>query len=167
MSMSQTAGGVTGAAVAGLALLLAGSNTGAAEGCFDVRGDYTERVASGTDCESPVGLCIEGSYRGSIRGHFAGAATELIATADTPTTGVVLFISDATIDARVKGREGTLVIKNSGAFHTTGTGEIVDLQTIVGGTGEFAGAIGALRAEGTFTAAAGGRSTYVGTVCVP
>jgi hypothetical protein len=167
MSTPFTARRVTGLAVGGLALLLAGSSTGAAERCFDVRGSYTEQLASGPDCTSPVGLCIEGTYRGSIRGDFEGAASALIPTADTPTTGVVLFISDARIDARVNGREGELIIKNSGAFHTTGAGEIVDLQTIVGGTDELAGATGALRAEGTFTAESGGRSSYLGTDCLP
>ena len=79
----------------------------------------------------------------------------------------MLFVSDATIHAELRGRQGDLIIKNSGAFHTTGAGEIVDLQTIVGGTGELTGATGALRAEGTFSAETGGRSTYVGTVCLP
>lgn len=167
MSTPFTARRVSGLAVGGLALLLAGSSTGAAERCFEVRGRYTEQLATGPDCTSPVGLCIEGTYRGAIRGDFEGVATVLIPTADTPTTGVVLFISEARIDARIKAREGELIIKNSGAFHTTGAGEIVDLQTIVGGTGELAGATGALRAEGTFTAELGGRSTYVGTVCLP
>ena len=167
MFTSPTTRRVTGLAVGGLALLLAGSQTGAAERCVDVRGSYTEQLASGPDCTSPVDLCIEGTYRGSIRGDFSGAASALIPTADTPTTGVVLFISDARIDAQIGDRNGELIIKNSGAFHTTGPGEIVDLQTIVGGTGELAEASGALRAEGTFTAEAGGRSTYVGTVCLP
>src|ERR1043166_3079756 len=51
-----------------------------------------------------------------------------------------------------------------GAFRTTNAGEIMDLQTIVGGTGELAGASGILQAVGTFTSAAGGQSEYDGTI---
>ena len=88
-----------------------------------------------------MGLCIAGSYSGQIRGDFLGAATSITTTADTATTGVAMFTSDSTIDATVGGRSGTLVIKNAGAF--AASGPIVDLQTIVGGTGELVGASGA------------------------
>jgi hypothetical protein len=46
-------------------------------------------------------------------------------------------------------------------------GPIVDLQTIVGGTGDLTGATGALRTQGTFSLVNGGRSAYQGTVCLP
>lgn len=132
--------------------------------CRTVSGHYQERDASGPDCTSPVGLCIAGEYRGSIRGTFSGEATSLVPTADTPTTGVVLFTSDSRIDARIGRDTGRLVIKNAGAFRTVADGSIVDVQTIVGGTGDFAGATGAIRASGTFSAGSG-TSSYTGTVC--
>jgi hypothetical protein len=50
---------------------------------------------------------------------------------------------------------------------TGGGGEIVDLQTIVGGTGELSGASGSLSAVGNFTFADGGRSKFSGVVCLP
>ena len=52
-----------------------------------------------------------------------------------------------------------------GVRQTYSDGSIVDLQTIVGGTGDFVGATGAVRAEGTFTTATGGESRYRGAVC--
>jgi len=100
-------------------------------------------------------------------GQAEARATSIVATADTPSTTVQLFTSDSTVTGRAAGRAGTLIIKNAGAFASGGTGSIVDLQTIVGGTGDLAGASGALRAEGTFSFPDGGRSRYTGTVCLP
>jgi hypothetical protein len=154
------------AGAASLALLLAAAvPSRAAGGCVEVRGFYVEHVVT-ENCLSPVGLCIAGTYSGQIRGDFEGRATSILTTVDTPTTGVAMFTSDSTVDATVHGRSGSLIIKNAGSFSTTG-GAIVDLQTIVGGTGELSGTSGALRAQGTFSATTGGRSRYQGTLCLP
>lgn len=150
-----------------LPFLLTSPATNASALCRTVKGTYVERDTSGDGCTSPVGLCIAGKYSGSIRGDFAGQATSIVATADTPTTNVLAFTSDSTIDARIGNRSGTLIIKNAGVFRTAGEGSIVDLQTIVGGTGAFAAASGDIRAEGTFSTATGGMSHYSGTVCLP
>lgn len=154
----------TGTAVVAVLALTAGQSV-AGERCVDVRGSYVEHTVSGPDCLSPVGLCIAGTYQGDIEAEFVGAATSIVTTADTPTTTVSLFTSDSTITGRVKHLGGTLTVKNAGAFASSGDGSIVDLQTIVGGTGRLAGASGFVRASGTFTVAGGGRSTYVGTIC--
>lgn len=161
-------GTITRSAIAGTAalaaVLLLTSAAQADTLCRNVSGRYQERDASGPACTSPVGLCIAGEYRGDVMGPFSGEATSLVPTADTPTTGVVLFTSDSRIDARIGGRSGTLVIRNAGAFATIAEGSIVDVAAIVGGTDDFAGATGAIRATGTFTAGAG-TSSYEGTVC--
>jgi hypothetical protein len=57
-------------------------------------------------------------------------------------------------------------VKNAGAFQSAGTGSIVDLQTIIGCTGDFAGATGILRAERTFVDGQG-ESDYTATLCIP
>jgi hypothetical protein len=145
-------------------VVLAASTSNAAQACRTLKGRYSEHaVADG--CTSPVGLCIAGDYSGAIKGTFAGQATSVTPTADSPTTGVLLFTSDSTITARTGGRSGTLIVKNAGAFQSDGTGSIVDLQTIVGGTGDFAGASGNIRAEGTFVNGQG-ESAYTATLCV-
>ncbi len=149
------------------ALVLPASASDARPRCFPVAGDYVEHAVTGPDCSSPVGLCIAATYRGAIRGDFEGRASSIVATADTPTTSVQLFTTDSTINATLGGRTGTLIIKNAGAFSSADDGPIVDLQTIVGGTGDLAGARGSLRAQGTFSVATGGHSTYVGSVCLP
>jgi hypothetical protein len=154
-----------GLGAASVALLVgSAAPSEAASGCRDVRGFYVEHATS-ENCTSPVGLCIAGTYSGQIRGDFRGAATTVTPTADTPTTGAAIFTSDSTIDATIGGRTGILVIKNAGVF--AASGPIVDLQTIVGGNGGLAGASGALRAQGTFSAVDGGRSQYEGTLCLP
>ena len=148
-------------------ILLPAASAQATTGCRQVSGDYVEHPVTGPDCASPVGLCITAAYRGDIRGEAKAHATSITPTADTPTTSVQAFTSDSTITAKMAGRSGTLLIKNAGAFSSTGDGPIVDLQTIVGGTGHLTGATGALRAQGTFTFPDGGRSRYTGTVCLP
>ncbi|GAB1692826.1 DUF3224 domain-containing protein [Krasilnikovia sp. M28-CT-15] len=138
----------------------------AAAHCSTVTGNYDERPVTGPGCLSPVGLCIEATYRGGVTGKAEGSATSIVATADTPATTVQLFTSDSTLTGKIAGRSGTLTIKNAGAFASGGDGSIVDLQTITGGTGELTGATGALRAQGTFSFPDGGHSRYSGTVCV-
>ena len=155
---------VSGAAVAA-ALTLTGQSA-AESGCLMVSGRYTEHAVSGPECRSPVGLCIAGTYRGDISGSLRGSATTVTPTADTPTTSVLTFTSDSTITGAVKGNRGTLVVKNAGVFTTLPDGSIVDLQTVVGGTGKLAGAQGFVRASGTFSAVSGGTSDYEGSVCV-
>ncbi len=124
-----------------MSVLLLTSAAEAEAACRTVSGRYTERDAGGAGCASPVGLCIAGEYRGDVRGAFDGAATALIPTADTTSSGVVLFTSDSTITAHIGNRSGTLVVKNAGAS-------------------------GAIRASGTFVDGAG-TSEYTGTVCRP
>ncbi|WP_395725456.1 hypothetical protein [Nakamurella sp.] len=155
---------MTGVAVIA-ALALSAGQSAAGERCIEVRGSYVEHPASGPDCVSPVGLCIAGTYRGDIDASFAGTASSIVTTADTPATTVSLFTSDSTITGRFKQWRGTLIVKNAGSFAAGGDGSIVDLQTIVGGTGQLSGATGSIRASGTFTFPDGGRSQYLGTVC--
>lgn len=157
---------ISGAAVVAALTLTAGQSA-AATSCLAISGSYLEHAVSGPECLSPVGLCIAGDYRGDIVGSFAGSASALIATPDTPVTTVTAFTSNSTITGAVKRFRGTLQVKNAGVFTSKADGSIVDLQTIVGGTGRLAGATGFIRASGTFSFADGGRSEYEGSVCLP
>ncbi|HKZ86248.1 MAG TPA: hypothetical protein VJ793_21650 [Anaerolineae bacterium] len=82
---------------------------------------------------------------------------------DTPTTSVVILTGDNLIQTA----RGTLMTKDAIVLQTTGAGDFVEVDTIVGGTGEWAGATGSISAIGTFTAAAGGEGAYTGEVCTP
>lgn len=152
---------------AGVALVTFASASPASTPCLTVMGNYVEHDASGNGCTAPAHLCIAGTYSGAIRGDFAGGATSITTTADSAMTAVATFTADSVIDAEVHGRRGQLIIKNAGAFRGAGAGSIVDLQTIVGGTGDLQDATGELRASGTFSQAVGGESSYAGLVCLP
>lgn len=151
-----------------MAFALAGARLSAEGQCRNVNGHFAIRAVAPTSCPSPVGLCIEGEFSGGIRGPFTVTATSFIVTADTPTTAVVLFTGDGVMHVRIGDKRGDLFLKTSGAYHSVGPGEIVDLQFINGGTAALTGASGVLRASGTFNPAAGtGEVEYTGTVCLP
>ena len=97
---------VTGLAVGGLALLLAGSQTGAAERCFDVRGATPSSWRSVPTARRRSICASTAPTAARSAATSPAAATALIPTADTPTTGVVLFVSDATIHAELPWPRG-------------------------------------------------------------
>jgi hypothetical protein len=136
--------------------------------CKGVQGHLEETLVTGAACTSPVGLCTVAQMFGAVQGEAQFTASAIIPSVDTPTTGVVFVIGDTVIeDAKVAGRRGTLTVKNAAAFRTVDDGDLVDVQTITGGTGELVGTTGSLRISGNFIAATGGRSTYEGVVCLP
>jgi hypothetical protein len=134
--------------------------------CKSVRGALEETLVT-AGCTSPVGLCTVAQMFGQLKGQAHFTATNIIPSADTPTTGVIFVIGDTTVlDARLGSKRGTLSIKNAAAFRTVGDGDLSDTQVIIGGTGDFVGASGSLRISGTFVAGSG-TSSFEGTVCVP
>ncbi|MCE7986695.1 MAG: hypothetical protein DYG89_36440 [Caldilinea sp. CFX5] len=136
--------------------------------CQQVKGRYQEQIVD-AECDSPVGLCFAGEYTsGAIRGTAFVKGNTLAPTADTPTTSVVLFSSTTTVQARMGGKQGELLLKNAGAFQSTGAGTIVDVQFITGGAGDFSGASGVIHASGRLDPLTGyGESAYEGTLCLP
>jgi len=104
---------------------------------------------------------------GHLKGRARFTATDFIPSADSPTTAVIFVIGDTIVaDAKFEDKRGTLIVKNAAAYRTVGNGDLVDNQTIVGGTDDFAGASGSLRLSGHFLAETGGVSRFEGTVCV-
>jgi hypothetical protein len=105
---------------------------------------------------------------GNLKGEARFTASAIIQTADTPTTSVVFVTGDTlVIDAKLEDKQGTLLIKDAAAFRTVGEGDLVDIQTIIAGTGDLVGATGTLRIRGNFSAATGGSSSFEGTICMP
>ena len=105
---------------------------------------------------------------GALQGEALFTASDIITSADTPATGVVFVIGDSIInDAQLSGKRGTLAVKNAAAFRAAADFDLVDVQTILGGTEDFAGATGSLRIRGNFVIGIGGTSTIEGVVCVP
>jgi hypothetical protein len=137
-----------------------GNARGAEPSCRDIQGTFTVQTSTGGECESPVGLCGTVEWRGDLRAMSSFVATSSIETVDSPVTSVLVFTGDATLSAR----GGTLVTKDAIVFRLTGSGDFAEVDTIVGGTGAFAGATGAWRASGTFSGNVG-EGRYAGTIC--
>lgn len=134
----------------------------AAATCRKVEGKLTLQALDPSTCPSPVGLCAAGTYRGGIKGTSAFTGTSFIQTADTPATAVVIATGDNTIAAE----GGTLLTKDAIVLQTVGDGHFAEVDTVIGGTGEWAGAAGTLQATGTF-ANGSGAGTYQGEICTP
>jgi hypothetical protein len=134
--------------------------------CIRVTGFYEERIVT-SGCTSSVGLCTEYHYQGNLTGDNFFTATNVLTSTDTATTAVVFATGDSILsNVHVAGRRGTLTIKNAAVFHTAGEGELLDVQTIISGSDDLAGATGVIRTVGTFVDGAG-RSVFDGFVCVP
>jgi hypothetical protein len=152
------------ASLAGALLLAAPVVIASAAQCHHVYGTLEETAAS--PCASPVDICTTSQLSGKLKGSASFIGSSVIPSADTPTTGVIFVTGDTTMtDVHFAGRRGTLLLKDAAAYQTTGNGDIVDLQVIVGGTGGFAGATGTLRLSGFF-ANGSGQSEFEGTVCL-
>ena len=67
----------------------------------------------------------------------------------------------------VQTNQGEVRCQDAGAFGVTGSGPVVDICTITGGTERWAGVTGHIRIHGTFTFAQGGNSKYEGEIVRP
>jgi hypothetical protein len=158
---SKWRGLVVMGASAVMAIVVASGGAAAASMCKKVEGHFTLQSLTGPACSSAVDICATGTYTGDISGSSSFAGTSVVATADTPTTGVILVTGDNTISSR----RGTLLTKDAIVLRTTGAGEFAKVDTIVGGTGAWLGTSGVLRATGTFSQTTGGSGRYTGEVC--
>ena len=143
-----------------LALTLVSSGTFAASTCKPVGGAFTLQAVNDPGCLSPVGLCAIGVYQGSIKGTSSFVGSAFLTSADTPTTGVVFATGDNTIHTN----KGDILTKDAIALRTISEGAFAEVDTVVGGTGEYAGASGVLTATGTFLNGSGS-GVYIGQVC--
>jgi hypothetical protein len=144
-----------------LALLLVG-NTLAASNCKKINGKVILQALPSSSCLSAIDLCASGSLSGDLVGTSSFTGTSQAVTADTPATSVILLTGDNAIHTS----GGTLMTKDAIVLQTTGNGQFGEVDTVVGGTGEWAGATGTFRAVGTFANGVG-QGDYIGEICTP
>lgn len=144
-----------------VAAVLVGS-VAAASPCKKVNGKLTLQALPPTTCASAISLCASATLSGDLSGVSSFVGTSQVATADTAATGVIVLTGDNAIHTS----GGTLLTKDAIVLQTTGDGQFGEVDTVVGGTGEWAGATGAFRAQGTFANGVG-VGEYIGEICTP
>jgi len=117
-------------------------------------------AAGAPTCGSAIGLCAGGTLQGTLQANSDFIGTSFVSTLDTGATGVVVLTGDNTIHAR----GGDLYTKDAIVLATTGAGEFSEIDTIVGGTGVYAGATGKLNGTGTFANGLGSGVLF-GEIC--
>jgi hypothetical protein len=147
---------VTAAAAAGgLA-----SQATAAPQTVKVKGTFKNPLVTGPGCDSPVGLCFEGRFHGSLNGPDEGVVNSLTPT-QTPD------VSQGQADLTIHDKRGDLTCSEEFVLNTspTGDGQFAFLCEITGGTGRYAGASGYLQGAGiTPPATATSTGAYVGVI---
>ena len=128
-----------------LTSIIAAAPASADPNCHTRHGSVTiEIVTDPTTCSSGVGLCANVQFRGGLRGESYFVGTSLVPSIDVASTGIVFL----TGDNHIRTSKGDLFVKDAIVFNTTGEAEFSEVDTIVGGTGEFEGATGRLQAVG-------------------
>lgn len=133
---------------------------GSRHSCRTVEGSF--HLETYTDgCDSMQGLCGRVRWEGDLRAASEFVATSYVPTVDTAVTAVALVTGDAVLDF---GRRGTLRTKDAVVWRSVGAGDFAEVDTIVGGTGNFSEATGAWRAWGTLQGTSG-RGHHEGEIC--
>lgn len=143
-------------------IILLASQAFAISTCKKVKGKFTLQKFSGPDCTSPVSFCAVGVFTGDLAGTSSFIGTSMVPSIDTPTTGVIFLTGDKTLTVT----DGTLLTKDALSLNRRGNGELAEVDSIVGGTGKFAGYTGKFTATGTYVEGSG-VGTYNGMVCAP
>ncbi|GAB4449737.1 MAG: hypothetical protein Fur0044_45280 [Anaerolineae bacterium] len=122
-------------------------------------------AAASSNCKKVNGKLIlnpdtTGSYKGDIKGDSAFTGTSFTPT-DIPDVAVL------TGNNIIHTNKGDLMTQDAIVLRTTGAGEFAEVDTVVGGTGDWTGATGVIQAIGTFTFEAGGTGNYSGQICAP
>ncbi|MBE7470214.1 MAG: hypothetical protein DPW09_22415 [Anaerolineae bacterium] len=122
-------------------------------------------AAASSNCKKVNGKLIlnpdtTGSYKGDIKGDSAFTGTSFTPT-DIPDVAVL------TGNNIIHTNKGDLMTQDAIVLRTTGAGEFAEVDTVVGGTGDWAGVTGVIQAIGTFTFEAGGTGNYSGQICAP
>ncbi|MFN8456589.1 MAG: hypothetical protein U0401_18295 [Anaerolineae bacterium] len=101
-----------------------------------------------------------GSYKGDIKGNSVFSQTNFAFT-DIPDVALL------TGNNLIHTDDGDLMTQDAIVLRATGAGDFAEVDTVVGGTGRWAGATGVIQATGKFTFETGGKGNYSGQICTP
>jgi hypothetical protein len=156
-----------GALLAGMAAFAARAGETVAHGrCVQLKGKGGINSSVTADgCTSPVGLCTAGVFEGEplLRGTTAFVADALAPSAGLPATVEPPTTLSYSGLLTITTRRGSLTTRDTGIFDTA-AGLFSSRDTIVSGTGIFAGASGHLFFSGTGTSTF--ESTATGEICL-
>jgi len=141
-----------------LASVIAAAPASADPNCHTRHGSVTIQIVTDFTCTSDVHLCANVQFLGGLHGESSFVGTSLNASIDVAATGIVFL----TGDNHIRTREGDLFVKDAIVFNTTGEAEFSEVDTIVGGTGEYEGATGRLQAVGK-----NNEGSFVVEICTP
>lgn len=114
-------------------------------------------------CGSEIGLCATATTFGSLRAttDFVGRSLQ-VAAQDGETVLVVQITGDNTFHTD----DGDFFTKDAIVLSTGPGGEFAEVDVVLGGTGDWAGATGVLTATGTFVGGIG-EGIIEGEICTP
>lgn len=116
--------------------------------CKQVKATLTDIAPVTTNCPSPIGACYTGVISGSglLKGTFFSSVT-----ANAPSAGLTGVEPPTTLsfsgERIITTSQGTLTLRTVGVQDTARGapfGEVAELNRVVSGTGQFAGASGTL-----------------------
>lgn len=145
-------------------LCLLGGNEAFAKDCQSVHGQFINQVLlpPGGACLSQI-ACVSGNAKGVLKGDFLATITSFTPSIDVATTSVFFVTANLVLHTK----NGDLLLKEAAASNQNpDEGDLGDVVTVVGGTGQWAGATGRLRVWGNLSTTVSD-VTYEGDVCLP
>ncbi|MEA2716656.1 MAG: hypothetical protein QOI99_973 [Actinomycetota bacterium] len=125
------------------------------------QGTFTTTTFSGAGCTSPIDLCADGTFRGTLNGPVTAVATSV---APTSQPGVLIGVADTVIH----DRRGDVMCTETFIFNATpgSDGEEGVLCEVTGGTGQWAGVTGYINGYGTTPPGEASTGRYAGKLTV-
>jgi hypothetical protein len=127
-------------------------------GCTDVQAQIVTDYAMGPSCSSSVGVCTSGTVASTD--NLAGT-TYFTATSINPgpTSDSIVYSGELVITTPT----GSVTLVDHGLLNST-TGNYIEIQEVVAGTGDYTTASGTLTSAGTSTAT-GFQGNLSGSIC--
>jgi hypothetical protein len=143
-----------------LIAVLAPMSAAAAPHCKKVHSHLFLEADPTPTCGSAIDLCAGATLQGNLDATSEFVGTGFVVTDDTPVTAVVVLTGDNTFHTS----RGDFFTKDAIVLSTIGDGEFSEVDVVVGGTGDYAGATGVLTASGTFANGVG-QGVLEGEIC--